>query len=101
MTVDGKAYTVNYWGEFWLWKADGLFELQGRAEPAWDPSGQPTTQATVFTAFAAKDVQATANSTTSRLFVGLDSTRSSETASDETRSMIVVKIGFISGFLFL
>lgn len=72
-TTDGKSYTYNGLGEFWLQRPtktpeDDFFRLQGRTDIAWDSQGQPQ-QATVFVAFAAKDKG------TGRIHVGLNEDR--------------------------
>ncbi|CAH1789481.1 unnamed protein product, partial [Owenia fusiformis] len=54
-TLDGKTYTFNGLGEYWLIKTtDDYFTLQGRTSRALTSNGTAT-RATVFTAFAAKE----------------------------------------------
>ncbi|CAH1788959.1 unnamed protein product [Owenia fusiformis] len=54
-TLDGKTYTFNGLGEYWLIKTtDDYFTLQGRTSKALTSNGTAT-KATVFTAFAAKE----------------------------------------------
>lgn len=76
-TPDGKNYTFNGWGEYWLMKAENVFLLQGRTDRALDNNGN-LTNVTVFSAFVA---QAYANQTadnvttyslSDKIFVGLD-----------------------------
>lgn len=76
-TPDGKNYTFNGWGEYWLVKAENIFYLQGRTDRAPDNNSNPT-NATVFTAFAAKGFfnstmdNLTTLTDSDRIFVGLD-----------------------------
>ncbi|CAH1801127.1 unnamed protein product [Owenia fusiformis] len=54
-TLDGKTYSFNGLGEYWLIKTtDDYFTLQGRTSKALTSNGTAT-KATVFTAFAAKE----------------------------------------------
>ena len=54
VSLDGTPFTFNGHGEFFILKVSGVdFTLQGRMEPLVNDDGS-LTDATVFTAFAAK-----------------------------------------------
>lgn len=55
-TIDGAAYTFNGLGEYFALKSPGMFTLQARTKKATNDKGDQV-DATIFSAFAAKDVQ--------------------------------------------
>lgn len=55
VTLDGTPFTFNGYGEYFILKVRGInFTLQGRMEPLIGDDGTKT-DATVYTAFAAKE----------------------------------------------
>lgn len=80
-TPDGCRYTFNGWGEYQLLKNDYSVDLQCRTDRALDGQGNPTDNATVFSAFAGRGIlpasPRTGNQTTytSKIHVELNNTR--------------------------
>ena len=75
-TLDGFLYDYNGIGEYWMIRSDKL-SFQSRTESAWDANGVPV-NASVFSAFGIQVPIAVNQNMSDRVFVEMNSQRSSK-----------------------